>query len=840
MDELIDRPAQDATSFLLDGQTVVLEDYLAVRPDRASELSVALRGGRIEAGPWFVLPDELIPSGEALVRNLLAGGRTLRALRAESPPVLYCPDSFGHPAALPAIAAGFGKPLVIVWRGWGGAVTPPGDTFAWSSPVGERVVLFHLTRSGYELAADLPAMAGAARDRWRAIRAELKGRGTAGVALLLNGADHHALQRNRDAAVAALRDVAAPDEIRSASLSDFAADLLARAEAADLPQVTGELRDSYGYTWTLQGTLATRTAQKRRYALAERALVRDVEPWAAMARFNGRGSRRALVHAAWRDLLLCQPHDTLCGCSIDQVARAMDVRLEAVDAQARGVREDSLLDLLGHDRDAARREPERWRPALLVRNRAARRRSGVARVALTLKLADVPVGPGSSHVQVGSAGAREFAAARWPLGEPVQLLDLAVMNERTEAPLAYPDNDAVVRFDALAWVDGAEPYGVAALPYPDRSMPDQHVPHPVVAKGRSLANGRITLRWDAAGRFTIHQAETERSVRSLIDWESRRDVGDSYTPAIRGRKFAARLAGTRVLHSGPLRGEVEQRWRFSGKGEHLELAVRFIVDADAPFLRIHVAGTNAAHNHRLRLRIRTDVRDGEAVADAAFGPVKRPGDRHEEAVMERRVPTAPLHRYVSLFARATGATLYADGLTEYESLRDGFAVTVLRSVGELSRSNLPERPGHAGWPAPTPEAQGVGHFGGELALLLHGPSSASVVDEIERVADDVLYPLAGDTLRSALQMPPALPGVELDGTGIAVSAIKESEDGEWLVLRCVNLLDEPVEARWRVSRIVDEAWLARLDETPLTRLAPRGDTIPITAAPRAIVTVLAR
>jgi alpha-mannosidase len=208
--------------------------------------------------------------------------------------------------------------------------------------------------------------------------------------------------------------------------------------------------------------------------------------------------------------------------------------------------------------------------------------------------------------------------------------------------------------------------------------------------------------------------------------------------------------------------------------------------------------------------------------------------------MERRIPTAPLHRYVSLFARAAGATMYADGLTEYESLRDGFAVTLLRSVGELSRSNLPERPGHAGWPAPTPDAQGAGQFGGELALLLHGPRSESVVDEIERVADDVLYPLAGETLRSALQLPPALPGVELEGAGLAVSAIKESEDGDWLVLRCVNLLDAPVEAKWRVSRIVDEAWLARLDETPLTRLAPRGDTIPVTAAPRAIVTVLAR
>src|SRR5689334_18096876 len=73
VDELIDDPLAPGSSFLLDGQTVVLEDYLDVRPERASELAAALRSRRLEAGPWFVLPDELIPSGEGLVRNLLAG-----------------------------------------------------------------------------------------------------------------------------------------------------------------------------------------------------------------------------------------------------------------------------------------------------------------------------------------------------------------------------------------------------------------------------------------------------------------------------------------------------------------------------------------------------------------------------------------------------------------------------------------------------------------------------------------------------------------------------------------------------------------------------------------------
>src|SRR4051812_44342904 len=120
VDELIDDPPPPGESFLLDGQAIVLDDYLAVRPERRDELAALLQEKRLEAGPWYVLADELIPSAEALVRNLLAGRRAVRALGGEPPAVLYCPDSFGHPAALPAIARGFGIGVAVIWRGYGG------------------------------------------------------------------------------------------------------------------------------------------------------------------------------------------------------------------------------------------------------------------------------------------------------------------------------------------------------------------------------------------------------------------------------------------------------------------------------------------------------------------------------------------------------------------------------------------------------------------------------------------------------------------------------------------------------------------------------------------------
>jgi alpha-mannosidase len=182
IDELIDDPPPPGESFLLDGQSIVLEDYLNVRPERETALESLLRDGRLEAGPWYVLPDELIPSGEALVRNLLTGRDLVRRLGGEPPPVLYCPDSFGHPAILPELARGFGCDIVVVWRGYGGPRWPAGDTVRWRGPSGVEVILYHLPPDGYEFGSSLPTEVSAAAKRWSRVEEVMRPRATTGVA----------------------------------------------------------------------------------------------------------------------------------------------------------------------------------------------------------------------------------------------------------------------------------------------------------------------------------------------------------------------------------------------------------------------------------------------------------------------------------------------------------------------------------------------------------------------------------------------------------------------------------------------------------------------------------
>ena len=855
IDELLDGDAP-RSPFLLDGQAVVLDDYLEVRPERASDLAAALQDGTIEAGPWYVLADELIPSGEALVRNLLAGRRTLRAFGAEPPPVLYSPDAFGHPAALPLIACGFGLDVAIAWRGFGSARWPRGDTVRWASADGSTVTLFHLPPSGYELGANLPVDLPGAAARWRAMHDVLASRSRTGLLFVQNGADHHARQDGADDAISALAAAAAPTRLVRTTLRRFATELVARSAALALPVVTGELRDSYGYTWTLQGTFGTRARQKRRNAMLERTLIRDAEPWAALAARAGYPTRRHLTAAAWRTTLLSHPHDTLCGCSVDEVARAMDARLDDAMTQAAGIRHDAILDCVGHDPTAARNRKPQWRSLVLVRNRAARTRSGIAEIELETFLADVGVGPGSAPpLRVRHVGARRIANGT----VPVQMLATRRANRRTESPRHYPDNDLVEVRRVVAWLPPVAGYAVAPLPLDDVAGASP-VPAPsVTGDSDTLDNGILRVHLEVDRTISIAACDGSWAVANALGIENVGDRGDLYTHSPFGPvRIEHRFLRSRLVHPGPLRAELETRWRIvvptradrrlaGARGDShagfVDVRVRFRLDAGSPFLRVVLDGINGAAGHRLRVRVRTAVAEAAVWADAAFGPVRRVpvvvSDR--ERRIEAPPPTAPLHRYVSLFGNDRGVTLYSDGLAEYEAEPSGdVAVTLVRSVAELSRNDLPERPGHAGWPVPTPEAQMLGPFAAELAIFPHGARTAETIDAIERTADDVLLPLTGTTLRSAIADYPATPGLELEGRGLAFSAAKESEDGEWLVLRCVNLTDDTVGGRWRLPFEAREGRVARLDETPVGDVSVAGRVVEFSAPPRAVVTHLVR
>jgi alpha-mannosidase len=293
-----------------------------------------------------------------------------------------------------------------------------------------------------------------------------------------------------------------------------------------------------------------------------------------------------------------------------------------------------------------------------------------------------------------------------------------------------------------------------------------------------------------------------------------------------------------------MRWQTAPRAVSSGPEGRITVDTEVLLDAESPAIQCTVRGDVRRTDQRLQLVWQTDVHAGAVWADAAFGPVRREVAAAPAESSERVVPTMPLHRWAMQANAMFGATMIADGLAEAE-VRDGrLALTLVRGIGALSRSTLPERPGHAGWPAPTPDAQSLGRFEARTALFVHGPMSDDTLARVRDVSDDVLLPLVGETWRDldTATVPASLGGASLHGEAFEASAVTISQgDDRAVILRAVNLTARASHGAWQLPDGGPwEVTHCRLDETPVAEPVIMGAVVPLEAGPREVITLRVR
>ena len=323
-------------SFTLDGQTVLLEDYLEVRPETRAEIRERLRQGRLLVGPWYTSPDEFLVSAESLIRNLMLGHR-IAAEFGGPMKVGYLPDSFGQMAQLPQILRGFGIGAAVFWRGVGDE--PGRSEFRWKAPDGSTVLAVHLPE-GYGNAADLPAEREALIEHLAGVREQLAAGATTDYLLLMNGGDHKWPQENLPQVLTLANEALEDATLVQGTLLDY----VAAIEEANppLPTVEGELRCAK-HAYLLPGTLSSRMPLKQRNAAVQTLLEKWAEPFSAFTELGNwetgkpvdwepstnlpiYQSTSPLIWQAWKYLLQNQAHDSTCGCNVDAVQRDMEVR----------------------------------------------------------------------------------------------------------------------------------------------------------------------------------------------------------------------------------------------------------------------------------------------------------------------------------------------------------------------------------------------------------------------------------------------------------------------------------------------------------------------------------
>ena len=263
-DEVLTTAEADAGfRFTLDGQTAAIEDYLEIRPENRERVKAMVTRGQLALGPWQILLDEFLCSGETIIRNLQMGISGAQALGGYMK-VGYLPDMFGHVAQMPQILRGAGIGHACLWRGVPSAVT--GHSFRWEAPDGSAVRVEYLF-DGYGSALDLlaiPENIPQALTDYRTMTAQRYG----GDPILgMVGTDHMAPDPMLMNSVGKYDNPKFP--IRVGTLEEYVGRYNAEGP---LPVVRGELR-SHARGNILPGVFSIRRNLKSAMALAERMVM---------------------------------------------------------------------------------------------------------------------------------------------------------------------------------------------------------------------------------------------------------------------------------------------------------------------------------------------------------------------------------------------------------------------------------------------------------------------------------------------------------------------------------------------------------------------------------------
>jgi alpha-mannosidase len=784
VDRLLDlMEADERYRFTLDGQLATIDDYLEVRPEAEPRIRRLVEEGRLAIGPWQVLMDEFFVSGETIVRNLEQGLRRGEELGGAMR-IGYLPDMFGHIAQMPQILRLAGIDQAVVWRGVPAAIHS--HAFEWEAPDGSSVRAEYLPH-GYGNGAALLDVPGQLSDRLRAVQESLREFFGDDPVLAMYGTDHTEPLPELTALI---------EESGAAVALSTLPDYLATADGgARLPRWRGELR-SGARANLLMGTTSARIDLKAAMARAERALTRYAEPFQAL---YGAVWPERLLELAWRRVLESSAHDSICGCSADEVSAQVLVRCAEAEQIASGLAQDAAAVVA---RVVARgsiivlnpspegrtglvelnvRVPHEWEElALELPDGTLAAAQEVARNDPLLHTVDVRGSDVSEWLRRRLHG-RELHARHlngFELGE--RSLTLEVDDE--EDPVWLDIDELKQEVDAATKADAEAAWSVRILARPRRRVVTNvpvpplgwtavrpvegrgEVEHPVQAGALMLDNGLLAITVSDDGTFAMNGLE---GIGRLVEGQ---DAGDSYNyapPEVDHVVETPERVSVDCTAGGPVRGGLAILRQYDW-GTPVEVATLVELRAGEPFCRVRVSFDNPHGDHRLRFHIPLEGTVGSSAAEGQFAVVERDLEA-EGGFGEQPLPTFPAHGFVD----AGGLAVLLDHVMEYE-LVDGLelALTLLRSIGLISRSAHAYRESPAGPELEIPDAQCRGAWSVAFGLFPHEGRwhEAGVLAQLERYRHPFLAVGATGT-----QDPREHAGPELRGDGVVLSSLRRRD-----------------------------------------------------------------
>lgn len=756
--------------FHFDGQTIVLDDYLEICPENRALLAKLIKSRKIAVGPWYVLADSFLLSGEAIIRNLEIGMATARRF-GHSLEAGYLPDQFGHIAQMPQILAGFGFKTAVLWRGVPREVNR--NRFIWEAPDGSRVFTVYLP-FGYSNGANLPLdSADALLGRAQQIASRERKFADGTPILVMNGTDHAPPDPRLMDRIA---EVAGRDDLsfEVGRLEDYLK-RLSEAPLDSVPTHRGELR-SPSRAHLLPGVTSARTWIKQRDFANCMLLERYADPLAALANALGRGDDLSgFLDLAWRTEIQNHPHDSICGCSVDQVHEDMKYRFDQAAMLGETVVRKASKALL----DGAGGEP------MLAVFNPTFARQGVVSGEVEL---DKDV-----RAVVDSAGSR---------------IPLAIEASGRRSRVSFVAKDLTQC--------GFSFY---------RMVNEEESPAKSTSSADEIENEFYRIE---AGPRGLRIFDKESGQPLELYFEDDGDRGDEYNfdPVGDGAAISEPFySSAEKLGQCPARSSMRVRLDFeipaaltqdrasrAAERRPLQIILTATIYAGLQRIELDAEVQNSSRDHRLRAALRTPVAATEAVSDTSFGIVRRPLEPSEPRGTEVIYPTFP-HRSITMIeSDALSVALASRGIYEVEARPEQngttLLLTLLRCVGRLSRSDLATRDGGAGPEFDTPGAQELGGHAFQFAITSwrRGYLDADVMPQM------VTYTVPPRVFSTRAPVPPvaSMQLFSCDNPRVMFSTVRALDRKNAYVARVFSISSNSETVRFsfgegRIGRVVDLA-----------------------------------
>lgn len=807
-------------SFHLDGQTVLLEDYFAVHPENREIVKQLIEEKKLHIGPWYVLQDAFLTSSEANIRNLQIGLYDTKAY-GQAAKIGYFPDTFGIYGQAPQILKQAGIDTAAFGRG----VKPTGfnntvsDTPNFESPYSEMVwespdgssVLGILFANWYSNGNEIPIDEEEAKVFWDKKLQDAEKYASTNQLLFMNGCDHQPLQTTIPQAI----DTAAalyPDyTFKHSSFDEYTA-ALKESLSGKLQVIEGELRNQRTDGWsTLVNTASSRIYLKQWNNHCQTLLEKVAEPLAAINLLAGGTYPREYIRFMWKSLMKNHPHDSICGCSVDEVHREMVTRFETVSQMGDVFIKEKAAELC--KRIDTSKTPESGIP-LVVINQTGWERTDVLTEVVDLEkvyfsqmhFEEIPVYLQDKQTPSYKLIDDQGKTIEYQLDEPAVEFGYDLPHDKFRQP--FFSRRARLSFFA----EGIPAFGYKTFYLVPAETPVQLTEPEDMEKGTDgieMENEYVHLHFHEDGSFDLMHKETGKSFHRLGIYEDTGDIGNEYMykeakghAAITTKGMPAQF---KFLETTNLRTVLEiaqtlsipasaddrlaiernqlvcHKERVAGRSSEMTtITLRTVVTLakgmKGPAFKLTI--DNQATDHRLRVLFPTGLKTDTHKADSIFEIVTRPNTPEKE--WENPSFCHHQQRFSSLADDHMGLTVATDGLQEYEILPEGtIAVTVLRSTAELGD-----------WGSfPTPEAQCLGIQTAEWQVLPHEKD----VIQSQAFVDAYQYkvPLVVDqpSIHKGV-WPTTHQFVTSEANGLAWSSMKVAEERDDVMIRWFNPAQE--------------------------------------------------